>query len=79
MRVILRDQAKRARGTWSLISYPSGRRSALFICPDCGAPIALSAHTIHPEGTVEPAVRCAHAGCGFREILRLSGWTRPEA
>lgn len=40
-------------------------------CPICATVADISAHTILPDGTVEPSVACAREGCGFDDRVHL--------
>lgn len=61
-------------GTWNL--WTTGKRRVLFSCPKCGQTGLLN-HEIADDGTVTPSVQCPKTGCGFHEMIRLSGWS-PE-
>jgi len=43
-------------------------------CPACGRPMRLDGYTVTANGTVTPTFECK-AGCGFKGILCLRGWS----
>ena len=62
-----------APGTWRIV-FRDGRRTAILVCPGCGANGSLEDHEIADDGTVRPSVVC---DCGHHEHIRLAGWSPP--
>lgn len=73
MTLILQGNIEHERGTWEPVTL-DGRRTARISCPDCGSVAYADAHTIGPDGMVEPSLECPNAGCGFHDTVQLVGW-----
>ena len=63
----------RRHPSWRGVRSEDGRRSANVACGN-GHTAGLSAHVIAADGTVSPSLVCPVAGCGWHEVVRLTGW-----